>query len=291
MKKDSLGKGISALIPQETIQSVLQKKDEYFAEINIDYIETNPYQPRQDFDEEEIINLAESIKKFGLIHPIIVKKINDNKYQLIAGERRYRAAKLANLKTIPTIVKNTDNESSLKLSLIENIHRKDLNPIEIAFSYKRLVEEFNLTQEQISNIVGKDRATIANFLRLLKLPIEIQAGLKNNLITVGHAKALLSITDNDLQLKLYNDIIKYNYSVRKIEEIIKNILENKISEKNKYSNAKEYNIYKKMLEKKLNSKVEIKKNKFNELKITLHIKNEEVLKNIVDILVNSNDLQ
>ena len=193
--------------------------------ILITEIEINPFQPRENFDQEKLNELAESIQELGVIQPITVRKINNNKYQLIAGERRFRASQIAGLKELPAFVRIANDQQMLEMALVENIQRENLNPIEIAISYKRLIEEIKMTQEECSERVGKNRSTITNFLRLLKLPSEIQKGLKEGLISNGHAKALLSIKNSETQINLFYDTIANGYSVREIEQMAKDFSE------------------------------------------------------------------
>ena len=190
-------------------------------EISIDEIQINPFQPRVNFEEEKIFELTESIKELGIIQPITVRKLGYNKYQLISGERRLRASQILNLKTIPSYIRIANDEQMLEMALVENIQRENLNPIEIAISFQRLIKECNLTQEQCGNKLGKKRTTVTNFLRLLKLPLEIQNGLKKQKISVGHARALINIKDSNKQLNIYNDIIENGFSVREVEQIVK----------------------------------------------------------------------
>ncbi|MDR3180303.1 MAG: ParB/RepB/Spo0J family partition protein [Prevotellaceae bacterium] len=190
-------------------------------EVSIDAIQPNPDQPRTDFDKESLHDLAISIKTLGLIQPITVREIKSGHYQIIAGERRFRASQLAGLTTVPVYIRAVGDEELLKLALIENIHREDLNPIEVAISFKRLVDEWDMTQETLSEQVGKKRATVANYLRLLSLPGEIQVFVRDGKLSMGHARALLGINDEKLQLKIARKIIDEDLSVRKVEEIVK----------------------------------------------------------------------
>jgi len=216
MKKKALGKGIKAFLSEDL--SIL--KEERYTEIDIDQIKPNPYQPRVKFEEESIKELAESIKKAGVIQPIIVVP-EKNYYQIITGERRWRAAQKIGLRKIPAIVKNIPKEKQIELSLIENLQREDLNPIEIAQAYKQMVELLNLTHQEIAERVGKDRASVTNYLRLLKLPEKIQNALLENKISMGHARALLALEDEESQLKIAREIIDKNLSVRDTERLVK----------------------------------------------------------------------
>ncbi|MCP2604875.1 ParB/RepB/Spo0J family partition protein [Candidatus Aminicenantes bacterium AH-873-B07] len=216
MRKKALGKGIKAFLSEDL--SIL--KEERYTEIDIDQIKPSPYQPRVKFNEELIKELGESIKKAGVIQPIVVTPEKDY-YQIITGERRWRAAQKIGLRRIPAIVKNIPKERQIELSLIENLQREDLNPIEIAQAYKQMVDLLNLTHQEIAERVGKDRASVTNYLRLLKLPEEIQNALLENKISMGHARALLAVDHSESQLKITREIINKNLSVRETERLIK----------------------------------------------------------------------
>jgi len=221
-KKSVLGKGLGALLDtSDVVRPVAKPIHSGVSEIDIDKIEANPNQPRSRFDEESLLELADNIKQIGLIQPITVREVSPDKYQIISGERRWRASKLIELKTIPAYVRKTNDEDVLLLALVENVQREDLDAIEIAVTYQRLIDECNLTHDQLSEKVSKPRATITNYLRLLKLPPEIQAGIINRDLTMGHAKALISVDDYDFQVKLYTDIISQDLSVRRIEELVR----------------------------------------------------------------------
>jgi ParB family chromosome partitioning protein len=223
-KKNALGRGLGALI---------DGADAYFAkeigasinDIEISKIVANPFQPRTKFDEEALNELAASIREIGIIQPITLRKIDDDQYQVIAGERRLRASKIAGLTTIPAYVRTADDEGMLEMALVENIQREDLDAIEIALSYQRLIDECKLTQETLSDRVGKKRSTVTNYLRLLKLPARIQKGIVEKNITMGHARALVNIKDSEMQLMIFDEIIKNEFSVRRVEEIVRNYSE------------------------------------------------------------------
>jgi len=217
-KRSVLGRGLSALIEDANL-----KPEASINEIEIKQIETNPFQPRSHFDREALEELAASIRQIGIIQPITVRKLADNKYQLITGERRLRASVIAGHTRIPAYVRTADDQSMLELALVENIQREDLDPIEIAISYQRLIDECKLTQENMSDRVGKKRSTISNYLRLLKLPAEIQLGLRTSKLSMGHAKTLINIEDTIVQLVVYQKILDSNLSVRKIEELVRQI--------------------------------------------------------------------
>jgi ParB family chromosome partitioning protein len=223
-KKNALGRGLGALIEEaSTIEHEERplRNESSVREVDINQIDINPFQPRKNFDDEALAELSESIKQLGIIQPITVRKMNDGRFQLISGERRFRASQLAGLKTLPAYVREADDQAMLELALVENIQREDLDSIEIAISYQRLIDECNLTQEALSERVGKKRATVTNYLRLLKLPGEVQLGIRDKKLTMGHARALLGIDDSDLMLELYNRILTEELSVRKTEELVR----------------------------------------------------------------------
>ena len=224
-KRNTLGRGLGSLL------NVSEKKVEesIFGEIQINKIEINKDQPRKSFNEEKIKELSLSIKQHGIIQPITVRRINNDKFQLISGERRFRASKLIGNKTIPAFIRDTDDKNLLELALIENIQRENLNSIEIAISYKKLIDELKINQEKLGARVGKDRTTINNYLRLLKLPPTIQKGLKDNKIQMGHARSLIAIETSELQLKIYQLILVNKLSVRKTEELVRNLNKQKRS--------------------------------------------------------------
>lgn len=219
-KRPDLGKGIRALL--ENMDSSLSNDAAILnstSNIPLDQIEVNPFQPRHDFDEAAMQELSDSIKVHGVIQPITVRKIGVRKYQLIAGERRLRAAKMAALAEIPAFLRSADDEQMLEMALIENTHREDLNAMEVAINYKRLIDECNLKQEDLAEKVGKNRTTVTNYLRLLKLPPEIQQAIKNKSITMAHARAIISIEDPLVQLHIYKETLKRDLSVRAVEEL------------------------------------------------------------------------
>jgi ParB family chromosome partitioning protein len=232
-KKQALGRGLSALLndPSNDIQSVQDKNADKvignIVELDLDFVEVNPFQPRTNFSEESLRELASSIKELGIIQPITVRKLGLNKYQLVSGERRFRASKLLGLETIPAYVRIANDQESLEMALVENIQRQDLDPIEIALSYQRLIDEINLTQEQMSERVGKKRSTIANYLRLLKLDPIIQTGMRDGFISMGHGRALITIEDQSIQLDIYEKILSNKLSVRETEGFVRdyNILD------------------------------------------------------------------
>lgn len=222
MKRNALGRGLDSLISISDIQT---GGSSAISEIDIDRIHPNPDQPRRTFDEESLAELAASIKELGIVQPLSVRDAGDGTYQIIAGERRWRAAKLAGLSTLPSYVRTASDSEVTEMALLENIQREDLNAIEVALAFRKLIDSYNLTQERLSERLGKNRATIANHLRLLKLPAEIQLGLRDHKLDMGHARALLSVTDPKQQLKLYNLILKEGLSVRRVEELARKLSE------------------------------------------------------------------
>lgn len=218
-KKYALGRGLDALI--STNEEIRTSGSSSINEIELSKISVNPNQPRREFDPIALQELADSIAEIGIIQPITLRQLNEDSYQIIAGERRYRAAIQAGLKTIPAYIRTADDENVMEMALIENIQREDLNSLEIALAYQHLIEQYGLTQERLSDRVGKKRATIANYLRLLKLPAQIQVALKNKEIDMGHARALLALDDPKTQIRIFNEIVSQGYSVRKVEEIVK----------------------------------------------------------------------
>lgn len=227
-KKQALGRGLSALLkdPSNDISSVQDKNADKvignIVELDLESIDINPFQPRTSFNEETLRELASSIKELGVIQPITVRKLGFNKYQLVSGERRFRASKLIGLQTIPSYIRIANDQETLEMALVENIQRQDLDPIEIALSYQRLIEDIKLTQEQMSDRVGKKRSTIANYLRLLKLDPIIQTGMRDGFISMGHGRAIINIDDQNTQLAIYEKIISNKLSVRETEALVRN---------------------------------------------------------------------
>lgn len=217
-KKFALGRGLDALISNEEVKT---SGSSSINEIELSKISANPNQPRREFDPIALQELADSIAEIGIIQPITLRKISDDSYQIIAGERRYRASVMAGMKAVPAYIRTADDENVMEMALIENIQREDLNSLEIALAYQHLIEQYELTQERLSERVGKKRTTIANYLRLLKLPAQIQVALKNKEIDMGHARALLALDDPKMQIRIYNEILSQGYSVRKVEELVK----------------------------------------------------------------------
>ncbi|MGM0634980.1 MAG: ParB/RepB/Spo0J family partition protein [Bacteroidota bacterium] len=228
-KKQALGRGLSALLkdPDNDIQSAKDKNADKvvgnIVELELEAIEVNPFQPRTSFNEDALTELSSSIKELGVIQPITVRKLGFNKYQLVSGERRYRASKMVGLATIPAYIRIANDQESLEMALVENIQRQDLDPIEIALSYQRLIDEIDLTQEQMSDRIGKNRSTIANYLRLLKLDPIVQTGMRDGFLSMGHGRALINITNPDKQLEIYEKIVKEKLSVRETEKLVKSL--------------------------------------------------------------------
>lgn len=290
-----LGRGLDALI---TIDEVKTEGSSSINEIELSKIQANPDQPRRAFDEEALQELATSIRQIGVIQPITLRKINDDSYQIIAGERRYRASILADLKTIPAYIKTAEDENVMEMALVENIQREDLNSIEIALAYQNLIESYNLTQERLSERVGKKRTTIANYLRLLKLPAEIQMGLRDKKIDMAHARTIVTLEDAPTQLEVYELILEEGLSVRKVEEYVRAISkgekleellkEEKAVETIKKSGAKkatpeEFELLKDHLSKFFSTKVQLTCNDQGKGKISIPFKTEEELERIIEI--------
>jgi ParB family transcriptional regulator, chromosome partitioning protein len=286
VSKNVLGRGLGALIedadsPRFTVSAI--------NEIDMDQIEQNPFQPRKNFDEESLQELASSIREIGIIQPITVRELEGNKYQLITGERRYKAARIAGLKSITAYVRKANDQNMLEMSLVENIQREDLDSIEVAISYQRLIEECNLTQENLSERVGKKRSTITNYLRLLKLPAEIQLGIRDKIISMGHARAVINIPDPEAQLEIYRNILKNDLSVRKVEEIVRKLgtsSSNAPQTKQVEVSLKEYESLQNHLVEFFKTDVELKRNNKGNGKIVIPFKSDEDLERILAILDN-----
>jgi len=234
MKKKGLGRGLSALLSDTPESSRLEEAPAptgNMSEIAIAEIEVNPYQPRKNFDEESLRELSESILVHGIIQPVTVRRLARNQYQLISGERRYQAARKAGLKTIPAYIRSADDQQMLEMALVENIQRENLNPVEIALSYQRLLTECNLKQEQLGERVGKNRTTVTNYLRLLKLPPSIQIALRDNKLSMGHARAIINIEDPGVQLLIFKRIIQDDLSVRQVEDLARSLGKKKDKDK------------------------------------------------------------
>ena len=289
-KKRGLGRGLDAILQSpETDITSSDISGNYVAgavaELNIDFIEANPFQPRTDFDEAALNELAESIKIQGVIQPVTVRKMGRDKYQLISGERRLRASKMAGLKTIPVFIRVANDEQMLEMALIENTHREGLNAIEIALSYQRLIEECNITQEQLSEKVGKDRSTVTNFLRLLKLPPEVQVALRDGFISMSQARAIINIEDKTKQLIILKEIIDKDLSVRQVEELVRSLNTKNVKTKKQKDVLPEAFIYKvDSLSKSLNTKVKINRNSKGKGSLTIDFKNDEDFERLIAII-------
>ncbi len=283
-RKNALGRGLGALIedadsPRFTVSAI--------NEIDLNQIELNPFQPRKNFDEEALQELASSIKEIGIIQPITVRELDGNKYQLITGERRYKAARMAGMVSIPAYVRKANDQNMLEMSLVENIQRVDLDSIEVAISYQRLIEECNLTQESVSERVGKKRSTITNYLRLLKLPAEIQLGIRDKVISMGHARAMINIPDPETQIEIYRGILRNDLSVRKVEEIVRKIgtaSEIQSEPKQVEVEHKEYESLRTHLAEFFQTNIELKRNNKGNGRIVIPFKSDEDLERILTIL-------
>lgn len=285
-KKKALGRGLNALITMDDNET---KGSSYISEIALDKIKPNPDQPRVDFDDEAMEELSISIQKIGVIQPITLRELEDGGFQIIAGERRYRASLMANLKTIPAYVKTVEDEDVMEMALVENIQREDLNAIEIALTYQKLIDSQSLTQEQLSDRVGKKRATVANYMRLLKLPAVVQMGIKDKKIDMGHARALVAIDDPEMQLEIYNQIIKEGLSVRRVEAVVKDKVAERLKDnestppKTRQKSSDEFDVLRNHLSRFFDAPVEFNYNKKGKGKITIPFKSNEDLERIIGI--------
>ena len=290
-KKRALGRGLDAILQSpETDITAIDISGSYvagaIAELDISKIEANPFQPRSDFDEDQLKELSDSIISQGVIQPVTVRKLGFEKFQLIAGERRLRASQLAGIDKIPAFIRVANDEQMLELALIENIHRQNLNSIEVAISYARLIDECKLTQEKLSEKLGKNRSTITNFLRLLKLPPEIQIALRDDLMSMGHARALIPIKDEETQIKLLRKIIVEGLNVRQVEGIVKEFKspDQKKSNTTKASLPAKYKQTPAELSLKLSSKVSLKRNNNGQGSIVISFNNDKDLDRIINII-------
>ena len=274
-KKQVLGRGLETILKDSKNKpsSISNLKTNYSTEIEVSNIILNPFQPRSAFDKEKLNELVISIKNIGLVQPITVKKLTKKKFQLISGERRLRAFKQLKINKIPCYIRKADDQQSLEMALVENIHIQDLDSIEIAISYKRLIEEIKLTQEELSDKIGKKRSTISNYLRLLKLNPIVQSGIKDGFISMGHGRAMINIEDEKLQLSIYEKIISKNLSVRNTEKLIKS-LKNPDNKKKKRIISVDFSSAKIKTEKKLETKVDFVFNENNSGKIILNFKSK-----------------
>ncbi len=283
-KRSALGRGLDALISMDDIAT---SGTSSIHEIELSKIVPNPDQPRREFDAVALEELATSIRELGIIQPVSLRQVEGGNYQIIAGERRYRAAQMAGLETVPAYVRTVEDETLMEMALIENIQREDLNSIEIALAFQKLIELYQLTQERLSERVGKNRATIANYLRLLKLPAEVQIGLRDKRIDMGHARALLSVADPVLQLELYERILAEGLSVRQVEELAKafasgSAVARKKAQK-KVQIRQEYNVLKAHLSDFFQAKVQFTCDEKGKGKISIPFKSEEDLERIIGL--------
>lgn len=293
-KKRALGRGLDAILqsPDTDITSRDISGDYVagaIANIRLAQIESNPFQPRMDFEEEAMEELAASIREQGIIQPITVRKMGYDKYQLISGERRLRAARIAGLKGIPAYIRVANDEQMLEMALIENIHREDLNPVDIAISYQRLIEECSLTQENLSTKIGKDRATISNYIRLLKLPPEVQLALRNKKLTMGHARTLITIPDSQKQISLMRLIVEKELSVRDAEKIAKHLPETVSANPQAQPLPLPIHLetYRNLLRDKLSTRISVKRNTNGNGSIVISFGSEPELERIFRILNQS----
>lgn len=291
-KRNSLGKGLGALIESndDTLQvQTHAKKMSGVAEVAIEDIDANPYQPRTIFDEETLEELASSIKEIGIIQPVTLRRSTNGRYQVISGERRLRASKMAGLNKIPAYMREANDQNLLEMALVENIQREDLDAIEVAISYQRLIDECNLTQELLSQRVGKKRATVSNYLRLLKLPAEIQLGIKDKKVTMGHARTLVNIEDPKEQLKIYKKILGQELSVRKVEELVRKLSQKQNGEEDSATHAKpnnralDYDSLKKHFQTFFDTNVEFKRDNNGRGRIVIPFKTDDELERIIAI--------
>jgi ParB family chromosome partitioning protein len=285
-KKNALGRGLGALI-EGVEKEVLEKKVEANLQISVGAIDGNPFQPRSHFDEQSLEELAASIKQLGIVQPLTVRESTDGRYQLIAGERRLRAARIAGLTHVPAYVRTADDQAMLELALVENIQREDLDAVEVAISYQRLIDECRLTQEQLSDRVGKQRSTVANYLRLLKLPPEIQLGIKNKQLTMGHARTLVNIDDPKKQIKVYYKIIDDDLSVRNTEDIVRSlqteVLKDPLKVEKKKKLNEDFEQLSLHLEKIFSSKVNFRINEKGKGKIVIQFDSPEEMERILGV--------
>ena len=289
MKRSALGRGLDALITMDDLKTGGSSS---ISEIELQKIQPNPEQPRTIFEEETLQELATSIRSLGVIQPITLREIGQEQYMIISGERRYRASLMAGLDSIPAYIKTAADENVVEMALIENIQREDLNSIEIALAYQKLIDNYGLTQEKLSERVGKKRATIANYLRLLKLPAEIQMGLKDRKIDMGHARALIPIEDPEVQLALYEQILEEGLSVRNVEEIVRaGIPSETLAQERKKDSAErkkrmpeEYNLLKDHLSNFFQTKVQLVCNEQGKGKITIPFTSEDELERLIGLL-------
>ena len=285
-KKNALGRGLGALI-DGVEKEILEKKVEANKDILIDSIDGNPFQPRTTFDAQSLEELAASIRKLGVIQPLTVREAANGRYQLIAGERRLRAAKLAGLTHVPAYIRTADDQAMLELALVENIQREDLDAIEVAICFQRLTEECKLTQEELSERVGKQRSTVANYLRLLKLPAEIQLGIRNKQLMMGHARTLINIEDPKKQINVYYKIIEGDLSIRQVEELVRDLQAEQSKDPHKIERKKKLNDDFIQLTEHLNrifsAKVSFRINEQGKGKIVIPFENPEEMERVLGV--------
>lgn len=284
----ALGRGLDALIRTE--EEIHTSGSSSIHEVPIDKIKANPNQPRYEFDAMALSELGKSIKEFGIIQPITLRQLEDGTYEIISGERRWRASKSIGLKSIPAYIRTADDENMMEMALVENIQRQDLNPIEIALAYQKLIEQYSLTQDQLSEKVGKNRATIANFIRLLKLPAHIQLGLQDHHIDQGHARALLSLNDPKLQARMYKEISENGYSVRQVEEMVKQLNNGETIKSGKHQITKrksrlpeEYNLLQQRLSNLFSTKIQMTCSAAGRGRISIPFNSDEDLERIISL--------
>ena len=291
-QKNALGRGLGALI-DGVEKEVLERKVEPNMEMALDSIDGNPFQPRTHFDDQALEELAASIKKLGIVQPLTVRETGNGRYQLIAGERRLRAARLAGLTHVPAYIRTADDQAMLELALVENIQREDLDSIEVAISFQRLIEECKLTQEQLSDRVGKQRSTIANYLRLLRLPAEIQLGIRNKHVMMGHARTLVNVENPKTQMDVYYRIIDGDLSVRQAEELVRLLQTEKIKDPTKRERRKKLNEDFLQLSEHLNrifsTKVNFRINEQGKGKIVIPFENPEEMERILGVFDRLNN--
>ena len=287
-KYAALGRGLDALI--STQEEVETSGSSSISEIALSQIEANPNQPRREFDEKALEELADSIRNFGIIQPITLRQLSEDRYQIIAGERRWRASQMAGIQRIPAYIRTADDENMMQMALVENIQREELNPIEVALAYQHLIERYNLKQEELSEKIGKNRATIANTLRLLKLPAQVQMAIKNRQIDKGHARALLSLADPAMQVKFFKEVLEKGYSVRQIEEMVAQINAGEAVKSGKRTLQdkkvllpEEFKVLKTQLSDFFKTKVQMTCSQQGKGKISIPFENEEELTRIIEL--------
>lgn len=296
-QKNALGKGLSALLGETKTKTISSSIDfnTTIKDIAIKDIRVNPFQPRRDFDQDALELLSESIKTHGIIQPLTLRRVDGEVYELISGERRLQAAKLANLSHIPGYIRTADDLQMLEMALVENIHRENLNPIEIALSYQRLVDECNISSQTIATRFGKDRATVANYIRLLKLPPEIQIGLRENALSMGHARAIITIDSTEVQLQIFREIVEKDLSVRKVESRVRELLLSKSVQSDEIVAQDSFLVkslaqkFSEILSSDLKANVKISATPKGSGEIKIKFKNTEELKRLYSIIQSKSD--